>query len=296
MSAAIKPSVVAALKAKMQPARLSRKPVQAPDHLGVFSVRLDAGAVPLYQAGQYITVGMETPGGFLARAYTITSCPLDRDAFELYVVRVDGGALTPHLFAAAPDTPVWVLPPKGHFTLAKAQARTVVMVATGTGLAPFLGQIRTLYRLHEVGVPAGYRVVLMHGCAYADEFGFRDELLGYAGARSTDFDFTYLTTASRAEDGHGWSDEHGAGRVNELFRSLFDLPTDAAKPVSLPRGCDKKHLRDLIRAEPAALMVCGNPGMIDHLREPARQLGMGGLLVEEYWTGEAPVPSTSCAA
>lgn len=271
------------LKQKMQPARISRVPTACPDHLGVFRVTLDGGQVPLYQAGQFITLGMDTPSGFVARAYSIASCPLERDAYELYLVRVDGGALTPHLFAAAAGSPVWVLPPKGSFTLASAQARTVVMVATGTGLAPFLGQIRTLYRLHEVGIPAGYRVILMHGCAYADEFGFRDELLSYAAARSTDFDFTYLSTASRSEEGHGWSDEHGAGRVNEVFRSLFDLPTDARRPVSLPRGVNKKHLRDLIRQEPAALMVCGNPGMIDHLREPARQLGMGGFMVEEYW-------------
>jgi ferredoxin-NADP reductase len=279
------PAAAETLKRKMQPARISRVATNCPDHLGVFSVRLDAGPVPLYQAGQYVTVGMDTPDGFVARAYSIASCPLDRDTYELYVVRVDGGALTPHLFAVPPETPVWVMPPKGHFTLAKAQARTVVMVATGTGLAPFLGQIRTLYRLHEVGIPAGYRVILMHGCAYADEFGFRDELLGYAGARSADFDFIYLTTASRPDEGHGWSDVHGAGRVNELFRSLFDLPTDARRPVSLPRGVDKAHLRTLIRQEPAALMVCGNPGMIDHLREPARQLGMGGFMVEEYWKG-----------
>ncbi len=278
-------AAVATLKQKMHTGRISRVPTTCPEHLGVFRVALDSGPVPLYQAGQYITLGMDTPAGFVPRAYSIASCPLDRDAYELYLVRVDGGALTPHLFAAPAGSPVWVMPPRGAFTLAKAQARTVVMVATGTGLAPFLGQIRTLYRLHEVGIPAGYRVILMHGCAYADEFGFRDELLGYAKARTTDFDFTYLTTASRPEEGHGWSDEHGAGRVNELFRSLFDLPTDSRRPVTLPRGVDKAHLRGLIRQEPAALMVCGNPGMIDHLREPARQLGIGGFMVEEYWKG-----------
>ncbi len=281
----MKPAAAEALKAKMQTARLSRLAVPGPDHLGVFRICLDAGHVPLYQAGQYLVLGMETPAGFVARSYSIASCPLDREAYQLYVVRVDGGALTPHLFTAAAETPVWVMPPKGHFTLAKAQGRTVVMVATGTGLAPFLGQIRTLYRLHEVGVPAGYRVVLMHGCAHADEFGYRDELRTYAQARASDFDFTYITTASRADEGHGWSDAHGAGRVNELFRSVFDLPTDARKPVSLPTDVDKVKLRNLIRAEPAVLMVCGNPGMIDHLREPARQLGMGGFMVEEYWQG-----------
>jgi ferredoxin-NADP reductase len=272
-----------AIKQKMLPGRIAAKRLVAGGHLGIFTIRLDNGQVPPFEAGQHITLGLDTPTGFVLRAYSIASCPLDRDHLELYVVLVDGGAFTPHLFAAPEGTAVYVMPPKGKFTLAKAQARTVVMVATGTGLSPFVSQIRTLFRLHEVGVPAGYRVILMHGCAYADEFGYRDELLAYAQARSTDFDFTYLTTASRADAGHGWTDEHGAGRVNELFRTVFDLPNDARRSVALPRGVDKKRLRDLIRSGPAALMVCGNPGMIDDLREPARQLGLGGFLVEEYW-------------
>lgn len=123
----------------------------------------------------------------------------------------------------------------------------------------------------------------MHGCAHGDEFGYQEELAAYAAERAADFDFTYLATASRPDPARGWSPRHGAGRVNELFRSLFDLPTDARRPVALPEGVDKAKLRDLIRAEPATLMVCGNPGMIDDLRTPARQLGMVGFLVEEYW-------------
>jgi ferredoxin/flavodoxin---NADP+ reductase len=283
MSAALAPAAAEALKSRFQPFVIDRVPDAMPAHLGVFRLRPQQGELPAYQAGQYVTLAMDTPEGLVARPYSVASSPLDRDAYELYVVRVDGGALTPALFAAPAGTRVWVGPPKGHFTLAAAAARTVVMVATGTGLAPFLSQIRTLFRLHAVGVPAGYRVVLMHGCAFADEFSYRDELRRYADERGDDFDFTYLTTASRADEGHGWSPAHGAGRVNELFRCLFDLPTDARRRVGLPEGVDKRHLRDLIRGEPAALMVCGNPGMIDDLREPARQLGMGGFMVEEYW-------------
>ncbi|MCS6969872.1 MAG: hypothetical protein RMM29_06855 [Planctomycetota bacterium] len=277
-----------ALRARMLPGVVRRLPRAMPPHLGVFEVRLASGEVPRFQAGQYLTLGLDTPRGFTLRPYSIASCPLDRASYELYIVRIDGGTLTPQLFAAD-EQPCWILPPRGRFTLAQARTRTVVMVATGTGLAPFVSQVRTLHRLHEVGIPAGFRVILMHGCAYADEFGYRDELLAYAAARSQDFDFTYVTTASRPDPAHGWTQAHGVGRVNELFRSLFDLPTDARQPVALPHGVDKVKLRELIRAEPATLMVCGNPGMIDDLREPARQLGMVGFLVEEYW--KAPTRS-----
>ncbi|MEK7414399.1 MAG: FAD-binding oxidoreductase [Planctomycetota bacterium] len=278
-------SVQEALRSKMHPGRIVSKRILPGGYLGVFTVQLDSGQVPVFEAGQFVTLGIDTPHGFVARPYSISSCPLDRDTYEFYIILVDGGKLTPTLFAAAIGSEMKVMTqPKGHFTLAEASARTVVMVATGTGISPFVSQIRTLYRLHQVGVPAGYRVILMHGCAYADEFGYRDELRVYAKAQSSDFDFHYLTTASRPEAARGWSEEHGSGRVNELFRHVFDLPIDARRTVSLPRGVDKVHLRELIRAEPAALMVCGNPGMIDSLRQPAMQLGMGGFLVEEYWS------------
>jgi ferredoxin-NADP reductase len=283
MSNPLPAAAAEALKRKMQPATIVSKRLFARDRLGVFTIRPERG-VPAYQAGQYLTLGMDTPAGFVPRAYSIASSPLDAESFELYVALVDGGRLTPHLFAAEPGAQVHLLSPKGHFTLAKAQRRTLVMVATGTGLAPFLSQVRTLWRMHQLGIPAGYRVILLHGCAHGDEFGYRDELLGYAaGAVDADFDFTYLGTASRPDPTHGWTNAVGVGRVNELFRHVFDLPIDARREVALPQGVDKVHLRNLIRDQPAALMVCGNPGMIDDLREPARQLGMGNFLVEEYW-------------
>ncbi len=30
-------------------------------------------------------------------------------------------------------------------------------------------------------------------------------------------------------------------------------------------------------------MACGNPGMIEDLKEPIQHLGMGAYLVEEFW-------------
>lgn len=277
------PAAQEALKQRMLPARIVGKHIAPCGYLGTFRIAVDGGEVPAFEAGQFLTLGMDTPAGFVPRAYSIASCPLDRDVFEIYVVRVEGGALTPTLFAAEVGTPVRLMPPRGHFTLAKAERRTLVMVATGTGVSPFVSQVRTLIRLHRVGIPAGYRVILLQGCAYADEFGYQEELRALAADASDDFDFTYLCSASRPEPERGWTDAVGAGRVNEVFRHIFDLPIDARRTVSLPAGVDKARLRELIRAQPAALMVCGNPGMIDSLREPARQLGMEKFLVEEYW-------------
>ena len=32
-------------------------------------------------------------------------------------------------------------------------------------------------------------------------------------------------------------------------------------------------------------MACGNPGMIEDLKEPVQTLGIGHYLIEEFWKG-----------
>lgn len=272
-----------ALKAKMQTATLVAKHVFAGGRLGVFKLKPDSGSRWWYQAGQYTTLALETPEhGFVPRAYSIAGSPLD-EGLEFYIALVDGGKLTPTLFAQEPGARFWYLSPKGKFTLKAAGKRTIVMVATGTGLAPFVGHIRSLWRLHQAGIPVDHRIVLFHGAAYADEFGYREELQGYAAARAQGFDFHYVPTASRPDPARGWTEALGQGRVNEVVRHVFNQPITPGRTVSLPHGMDKAHLQALIDPAQTAFMTCGNPGMIEDLHEPVKALGVHTYLTEEFW-------------
>jgi ferredoxin-NADP reductase len=270
------------LKAKMQTATLVEKRVFAGGRLGVFKLRPDNGQRWWYQAGQYTTLGLDTPHGFVPRAYSIAGSPLDPD-LEFYIALVDNGKLTPTIFAQEVGAQFRYLSPKGKFTLKAANKRTLIMVGTGTGLAPFVGHIRSLWRLHQAGVPQDYRVILFHGAAYADEFGYREELEGYAKARKDGFDFTYLCSSSRPDPARGWTNATGQGRINELVRYVFDQPLTPGRTVALPHGVDKAELMALVDPAKTAFMTCGNPGMIEDLREPAKHIGVHDFLVEEFW-------------
>jgi ferredoxin-NADP reductase len=276
-----------ALKKKMQTATLVEKQVFAGGRLGIFKLKPTSGTRWWYQAGQYTTLGLDTSAhGFVPRAYSIAGSPLDDGSLEFYIALVDKGQLTPTIFAQELGATFHYLTPKGRFTIKHSGRHTIVMVATGTGLAPFVAQIRSLWKLHQSGIASGHRVVLFYGASYSDEFGYRQELEGYAAARKDGFDFTFICTSSRPDPARGWTPAIAQGRVNEVVRHVFDQPIPAGRTVSMPEGVDAAALRAHVLAGGAAqvaFMGCGNPGMIEDLKAPIASLGIGAYLIEEFW-------------
>jgi ferredoxin/flavodoxin---NADP+ reductase len=270
-----------ALRAKMATAKLVHKAVHADGRLCVIKIRPDTGERWWYRAGQYTSLGLDTPEhGFVVRAYSIAGSPLDPD-LEFYIALVENGKLTPTIFAQELGATFHLLKPVGKFTLAQAHKPIVLMVATGTGLAPFVAMIRTLWKGYHAGLPSSERVILFHGASYADELVYRDELATYAS--DAGFDFTYITTSSRPDPARGWTSATGVGRVNEVVRHVLGAPLPEGRTVALPAGMDRDHLRGLIDPGQTACMTCGNPGMIDDLKEPVAHIGISTSLTEEFW-------------
>lgn len=269
------------LRAKMATATLVDKSVHADGRLCVITLRPDTGERWWYKAGQYTSLGLDTPEhGFVVRAYSIAGSPLDHD-LEFYIALVENGKLTPTIFAQELGAQFHFLKPVGHFTLAKGDKPTAVMVATGTGLAPFVAMIRSLWKAHQAGLLSTQRVILFHGASHVDELVYRDELTRYAS--DAHFDFTYICTSSRPDPARGWTSATGIGRVNEVVRLVLgaDLPPD--RTVALPDGVTVSGLRALIDPGLTAFYTCGNPGMIEDLRAPAADLGVTTYLTEEFW-------------
>ena len=82
--------------------------------------------------------------------------------------------------------------PKGKFLLEPNDHRTHLFISTGTGIAPFMSMIRET--LAE-GQPR--RVVMLHGCSYVEELGYREELETWERDRT--YPVTYVPTISRPE-------------------------------------------------------------------------------------------------
>ncbi len=214
-------------------------------------LRLRPGIAYSFEPGQYCTIGVD---GF-EKPYSIVSAPHE-PAIELFVELVPHGELTPRLWRLRPGDTVTLRPrAKGVFTL-EPRARCHLLVATVTGIAPFVSMVRDA--LHRGA--RDVRFVILQGASYQDEFAYREEL---EAVRAGDPELvTYVPTVSRPAEprNHGW---HGAtGRVNtiveEWVRRLEIGPPDTDA------------------------YACGHPGMIDDV---GRRLGALGFTVKEerYW-------------
>ncbi len=250
--------------------------------LMIIRVKPDGWELPPFKPGQFAVLGLPAdaprspralpedsgPDAFPRRAYSIASSSLDRGFLEFYIVEVPGGALTPRLFALREGDPLWVGPKlTGLFTLDQTDpARNLVLVATGTGLAPYMSMLRT-----HLATGGDRRYAVIHGARNSRDLGYRDELFHL----QRDYpNFLYLPVISRpAEDPGGWTG--ATGRLQDFWRT---------NPLDGPWGGHPTPAD-------AELFLCGNPGMVEAMvgvleaegfQEHTRKTP-GQIHYEKYW-------------
>ena len=246
------------------------------EDLAVFAIApADGSDAPDFAPGQYATLGLPDPAHSTAdrvklirRMYSIASPATRQDRLEFYIVRVDGGALTPSLFdLAAGDRLHMSGRCGGHFTLSEhAAGKTLVLVGTGTGTAPY----RSMLHTHRDDPPWDH-LVLIEGCRLARDLGYRAEFEALA---ETDERFTYLPTVTREPDDSDWPGLRG--RVPAL------LEADRFRELT---GRE-------LAPDSAHVYLCGNPAMIDQCEADLLNRGFvtqdrkhpeGNLHFERYW-------------
>lgn len=247
--------------------------------LSIVRVQPDSGRVPDFQPGQFVRLGLPKPGQpppapgkparvrFTRRAYSIASSPRVTDALEFFVVRIDEGALTPRLWEIPVGGRLWMdHEAKGEFTLDLAPpGADLVMVSTGTGIAPFLSMLRT-YR-HE---RRWRRFVLINGVRYASDLGYGDELRTIVRGDPT---VCYLPMATREPEGSAWTGLRG--RVQSVLE-----PETYQRLVGAALDPTTSHV-----------FLCGNPEMIDAVEALLQARGFitdahgrkGNIHFERYW-------------
>lgn len=252
-----------------------------------------------YESGQYATLKIERPGltgsgikekegvGSVMRAYSIASAPHE-ELLELYIAwvksggrREDGmGVLTTELFNPTTEMRFSVASKaKGHFIPADDD-RTVIMVATGTGLAPFLSLCR---HYQETGQQR--KLILIHGASYLSDLTYRDELQTYINAG-----FLEVHVAVSREDhpdtraqycGDYFIERGGkSGRISE------EETLQAIKENRYHKTKIRNILGEPLCPEKHILMLCGNPAMIRNVQLIGEAFGMENkrdIVVEQYW-------------
>ena len=242
-------------------------------HAGLWIIRVKPdGDVPEFLPGQYAELAiaeLQPDGKFklVRRAYSIASAPQERDYLEFFIALVDEGELTPKLHSLGEGQRLWLNPKvKGKFTLDPIPPdSSLVMVATGTGIAPFISMLQQ-YRSSG----RWKRCALVEGVRYANDLGYEDQL---AELQEADRTIQYCATVSREPEGSSWKGKRG--RVNQLltlsgFRSAFGW--------------------DLSPAD-TQVLLCGNPAMIDevtadlsnHGFKPHSKKDPGQIHFERYW-------------
>jgi len=228
--------------------------------LMILRVEADGWELPHFEPGQYTVLGLppsapryalsspeiEAPaaGKLIRRAYSIASSSLTREYMDFYINLVSNGALTPRLFALEVGDRLWLSERVvGMFTLDQVTpGRHIVMVATGTGLAPYMSMLRTHLQCNSER-----QMAVLHGAFHSWDLGFRDELLAMQHLCSN---FYYVPTIDRPGDEPApW---HGqTGWVQDLWQQGLVEQAWGFPPT--PENCD--------------VFLCGVPGMIAAMSE-----------------------------
>jgi ferredoxin--NADP+ reductase len=224
---------------------------------------LDA-TVPGYVPGQFANLALDIAGERIKRPYSLASAA--GMPAELYLTLLPGGTLTPSLCGLAVGDRVWLEDrANGFFTLQHVpEAQDVWLVATGTGLAPFMAMLRSaeIWQRFE-------RIVVVHGARERAHLAYRGELEALVASRGGQL--VYAPLVSREEPGPGAL----KGRVTD---ALVSGALEARAGLSLS-------------AERAHVMLCGNPQMIDDVEHALEARGLrrhrkrspGHMTFERYW-------------
>jgi len=221
-----------------------------------------------FRSGQFSMIGLMVEGRPLLRAYSMVSANWE-ETLQFLSIKVSDGPLTSRLqHIVAGDTVLIGRKPVGTLlTDSLMPGRTLYLLGTGTGIAPFMSLIKDpeTYEPFE-------RVVLVHGCRTASELAFQreiehelrnHELLGeYVSDK-----LIYYPTVTR-------EDFRNTGRITELVFSGKLTDDLGLEPV------DREQDR---------IMLCGSPGLLadftaffrEHGWEEGTNTSRGAYVIEK---------------
>jgi ferredoxin--NADP+ reductase len=197
-----------------------------------------------FKSGHFTMIGLEREGRPLLRAYSMASAHYE-DELEFFSIKVPDGPLTSKLQKITVGDEVLVNS-KATGTLEEGNllpGKHLYLVATGTGLAPFLSIIRDPETYENFD-----KVILTHGCRYVEELAYRDIITEhlpnneYFGELVRE-KLIYYPTVTREK-------YQTNGRITDLLK-IGKLAADIGLPQVTP-----EHDR---------FMLCGSPSMLKDL-------------------------------
>lgn len=222
-----------------------------------------------FTPGHYTRLGLGADGDLVWRPFSLASAAYD-DFLEFIAVLVPGGAFSEPLRGLREGDAISVDKASyGFLTVDQlAHGRDLWMLASGTGLGPFLSILKepAVWQNHE-------RLIVAHSVRHSPELAWRDEIADmpqgelFDGAKAR---LTYLPIVTR---------EPGATALSDRIPLLLadgHLEAAAGSPLDVANS---------------RVLVCGNPEMTRELRQALTARGFatnrrgvpGQMAFEKYW-------------
>ncbi len=232
--------------------------IKVSDSMRIVRVKPDEWNLPPFKAGQFVVLGLpgsfpriqdateefkeQDPDKMIRRAYSIASSSTD-EYVEFYISLVRSGSLTPRIWNLNIGDKIYMSQkPTGMFTLDQVdENQNVVLIATGTGVAPYMSMLRT-DALHRKG-----NIVIIQGASNSWDLGYFSELKLLSNMFKN---FTYYPTITEPDkEPAGWSGD------TRFIQDIWVDPKFAEKIGFIPEK-DNTHV-----------FLCGNPIMINTMKD-----------------------------
>jgi ferredoxin--NADP+ reductase len=238
----------------------------------LFSFRITRPQTLRFRSGEFVMIGLPNAEKPVYRAYSVASPNWD-DELEFFSIKVPDGPLTSELQKIEPGDTV-ILRQKSTGTLvldALTPAKRLLMISTGTGIAPFASVLRDPDTYDKFD-----QVILTHTCRDNAELVYGQELVAalendpligeLTGGRVRLYNSTTREVSPRM------------GRITALIgsgRFQADLGIEKLDP------------------ETDRIMICGSMHMLKDVKELAESLGFregslanpGSFVVERAFVG-----------
>jgi len=232
--------------------------MQVSPSMKIFRITPDGWDLPDFVSGQFAALALPataervaeaTPdyeeyedGKMIKRVYSIASSSKSKQYIEFYISLVRSGALTPRLFNLQTGDKIELGKKMvGMFTLDQVpEDNNVVLIATGTGVAPYVSMLRSNIMSNN-----SRKIAVIHGAASSWDLGYSSEL---QLLESISDRFKYIPTILEPDkEATTWmgdtrfvQDMWAAGVIEEAFDG---------KPTP-----DNTHI-----------FLCGNPKMVESM-------------------------------
>ncbi len=206
-----------------------------------------------FKAGQF--VNLQRDDG-LTRSYSIASIPGSDQSIELHIRRLEGGQFSTwaneHL---NPGDSIRISEALGHcFYLSNNSEQNILLVGTGTGLAPLVGIVKDALQQKHQG-----QIYLYHGSSKLEDLYYMDEMCNLADLHNN---FHYTPCISSGSVPEGFSQ----GRANN---------------IALEKHPELKSWR---------VYLCGHPDMISQTKTDAF---LKGASIQDIYTDPFELASSS---